>query len=214
MMFFVAPPPAPVSFSRDVAPIMAMYCNTCHGESGGISTRSYRELMLGGDLGKVIVPGDPERSLLIHFLDGRRGENRRMPKASRPLSEAQIGLIRRWIAEGAKNDDLPSTIYRVKLAKVEMRPSRITRIFCRVNTEAYLVLTMRDPGNDRVLWSEIATVKKNKEPIHTAEPGELMSWDLRAGAGWPETVTVELAIEYAASEPVGTELYVTPPPER
>ena len=37
------PPPEPVSFSRDIAPIMAMHCNTCHGESGGISTRSYRE---------------------------------------------------------------------------------------------------------------------------------------------------------------------------
>ena len=206
-MLFIPPPPEPVSFSRDIAPIMAMYCNTCHGESGGISTRSYKELMLGGDLGRVIIPGDPDGSLLIHFLDGRRGENRRMPKNSRPLSSEQIGIVRRWIAEGARNDELPSNVYKVKLPIVEMRQSKVTRIFCRVNTEAYLVLTMRDPASGRLLWTEIATVKKDKEPIHTAQPGELMSWDVRAGAGWPEIATLDLAIQYAASEPEGTELY-------
>lgn len=207
MMLSTPPPPAPVSFSRDIAPIMAMYCNTCHGESGGISTRSYKELMLGGDLGTVIIPGDPDGSLLIHFLDGRRGENRRMPKNSRPLSSAQIRMVRRWIAEGARNDDLPSNVYKVKLPAVGMRQLKVTRIFCRVNTDAYLVLTMRDPASGRVLWTEIATVKKHKEPIHTAEPGELMSWDVRAGAGWPEIADLDLAIHYAASEPTGTELY-------
>ena len=77
--------------------------------------------MLGGNLGKVIVPGDPDRSLLIHFLEGRRGENHRMPKDSRPLSPAQIDMIRRWIAEGARNDDLPSNVYKVKLPAVAMR---------------------------------------------------------------------------------------------
>lgn len=213
-MLFVSPPPAPVSFGREIAPIMAMHCNTCHGESGGISTRSYRELMSGGDLGKVVIPGDPEGSLLIHFLDGRRGENRRMPKNARPLSSTQIGLIRRWIAEGARNDDLPSNVYTVKAPRVAMRRSQVTRVFCRINTEAYFVLTARDPKNGRVLWSDVATVKKPKEPIHTAEPGELMSWDLRAGAGWPDIVTIELAIHYAASEPTGTELYVEPRSER
>jgi hypothetical protein len=170
--------------------------------------------MSGGDLGKVVSPGDPDGSLLIHFLDGRRGENRRMPKNGQPLSSTQIGLIRRWIAEGARNDDRPSNVYTVKAPRVEMRRSQVTRIFCRISTEAYLVLTARDPRNGSVLWSDVATVKKHKEPIHTAEPGELMSWDLRAGVGWPDVVTIELAIEYAASEPTGTELYVEPRSER
>ncbi len=214
MMLFMPPPPTPVSFSRDIAPIMAMYCNTCHGESGGISTRSYKELMLGGDLGTVVIPGDPDRSLLIHFLEGRRGENRRMPKNGRALSPHQIEIIRRWIAEGARNDDLPSNVYRVKLPTVEMRQSNVTRIFCRVNTEAYLVLTMRDPASGRVLWSEIATVKEHKERIHTAEPGELMFWDVRAGAGWPEIADLDLEMYYAASAPTGTELYAQPSSDR
>src|SRR4051794_34217687 len=98
-MWFAAPAPVPVSFSRDIAPILAMHCNGCHGDSGGMSTRSYAELMAGGNLGKVIVPGDPSRSLVIHFLEGRRGPEHRMPKDCRPLSDAQIELFRRWISD-------------------------------------------------------------------------------------------------------------------
>jgi hypothetical protein len=130
-----------------------------------------------------------------------------MPKNSQPLSSEQIEIVRRWIVEGARNDDLPSNVYKVKLPRVDMRQSKVTQVFCRVNAEAYLVLTMRDPASGRVLWSEIATVKKEREPIHTAEPGELMSWDVRSGAGWPEIATLDLSIYYATSEPTGTELY-------
>src|SRR3954453_18875945 len=95
---------APVSYSREIAPLLAMHCNGCHGDSGGLSLRTFRELMTGGNLGKVIVPGDPEASLLIHFVDGRRGENHRMPKDGSRLTPDQITLLRRWITEGARED--------------------------------------------------------------------------------------------------------------
>src|SRR5436190_16616226 len=150
-----APPVSPVSFSREVAPIMAMYCNTCHGDAGGLNTRSYREIILGGNLGKVILPGDPDGSLLIHFVDGRRGTAHRMPKGGRPLSPAQIDTLRRWIAEGAKDDDLPVPSHRITRSDVPMDPRKVTRVFCRIDTEAYLTLRMLDPGSDRVLWSEV-----------------------------------------------------------
>ena len=103
-MLFWAPPPPPVSYSQQVAPILAMHCNTCHGDAGGLSTRSHAELMAGGNLGIVVVPGNAERSLLVHFIDGRRGEAHRMPLGGRPLSREQIDTIRRWIDEGANKD--------------------------------------------------------------------------------------------------------------
>ena len=85
-----------------------------------------------------------------------------------------------------------------------MRKDKITRVTCRVNTEAYLILSARHPEDNRVLWSEVATVKKRKDPSDTAEPGQLMSWELRAGDGWPDTVTIELSIPYSLSEPQAT----------
>jgi hypothetical protein len=206
-MLFAAPPPPPVSFSRDIAPIFAMHCNGCHGDAGGLSTRSYRELMLGGNFGKIIIPGDPDRSVFLHFLDGRRGERQRMPKHGRPLAPARIDAIRRWIAEGARNDDLPVRSYRMTRAAVPMEPAKVTRIFCRVNTPAYLVISARDPGSGSILWSDVASVKAPKEGMDAGEPGELISWDLRAGTGWPNTVTLELSINYAAGEPTGADFY-------
>lgn len=82
-MFFWAPPVPPVSYSADVAPIFAMHCNSCHGGAGGLSTRSWKELMQGGHLGKLVIPGDSDRSLLLHFIDGRRGAEQRMPLGER-----------------------------------------------------------------------------------------------------------------------------------
>ena len=76
----------PISFSRDVAPILALHCNSCHGDAGGLSTRSYSELMAGGNLGKVVLPDNPAGSLLIQFIEGSRGEAHRMPLGGRPLS--------------------------------------------------------------------------------------------------------------------------------
>jgi hypothetical protein len=192
-----------------------MHCNSCHGEAGGLRTRSYRELMLGGNLGKLILPGDPEKSLLVHFIDGRRGDQNRMPKEGRPLSSSQIDIIRRrWIAEGAKDDRLPVKQYRFSRTSVPVEAGKVTRVFCRVNAQAYLMITARDPGNGRVLWTDVASVKSPKEGMDAAEPGQIISWDLRSGPGWPDKVELELLIEHAASDPRPVEFYATSPEHR
>jgi hypothetical protein len=193
---------APVSYSRQIAPLLAMHCNGCHGDAGGLGTRSYRELMLGGNLGKVVVPGDPERSLIIHFLEGRRGENHRMPKDSTPLTPAQVALVRLWIQQGATEDHLATRVWRRALPAVPINMTATTRIECRVNVPAYLVVTMRRPGPKReVLWEDAASVKKPKQRGDVGEPGQLIHWDVRAGYGWPKRVHLELEVRYAESPP-------------
>jgi hypothetical protein len=199
-MFFVPPPPPPVSFSREVAPIMAMHCNGCHGHAAGLSTRTYRELMLGGNLGRAVVPGDPERSLIVDFLEGRRGERRRMPKDGRPLSGSQIDTIRRWIAEGANDDDLPPNAYRTVLPGVAVSAARVTRILFRVNTTAYVTVVAKDPVRSTALWTEVGSLKKPKEAGDVGEPGETICWDIRGGTGWPTSVDLELTVQYATEK--------------
>src|SRR6266404_7775082 len=132
-MLFAPPPPPPVSYSRQVAPILALHCNSCHGDAGGLSTRSYADLMNGGNLGKVVIPGDPDRSLLIHFIEGRRGEAHRMPLGGRVLSLGQIDTIRRWIAEGAQKDAMAAKKYTRALTRIRLDRSNILRVFCRIN---------------------------------------------------------------------------------
>lgn len=203
MLFFAAVPP--VSYSQQVAPLLALHCYSCHGDSGGLSMRTHASLLLGGNLGKVILPGNPEGSLLVHFIEGRRGPKHRMPQDGRPLSDEQIQMVRRWIAEGAKQDvRLVSRNLRT-LPPMALGAGQILRVRCRVKTAAFITITARDPRTRRALFTESATVKSPKDKGDSAVPGEVLTWELRAGTGWPKTVLLELLVEYAAGDPKGTE---------
>lgn len=189
-MFFAPAAPPPVSWSREVAPILALHCNTCHGETGGLSTRSYAALMAGGDLGQVVVPGDPDRSLLVHFIEGRRGPEHRMPLGAAPLTADQIATIRRWIAEGAREDPDTTKKYVETIARVRARRGQPLRVLCRINTQAYLTVRAYDPRTGRTLFSDVAAI--NRASIH---------WDITPGRGWPKWIALELTIAYADEEP-------------
>ena len=183
-----------VSFHADVAPIFAMHCNGCHGEAGKLSLRSHSDALRGGNLGKIIIVGDAERSLLIHFVDGRRGEAHRMPIGGRPLSARQIETLRRWIDEGAKTD-APAAKQILRRTDVRL-PTRIT---CRIPVAAYLTIELLHPATGAVLWSETASLKSPPEQNDAGPPGQPLHWDLRQAPGWPAAVNVQLTIEHAAS---------------
>jgi len=53
-----------------------------------------------------VVPGDPANSYLVDKLDGSPGiVGQRMPRNSGPfLTEGQMTILKRWIADGAAND--------------------------------------------------------------------------------------------------------------
>src|SRR6188768_4329264 len=143
----------PVSFYGDVAPIFAMHCNGCHGESSGLRLRSHDDLLRGGNLGKALIAGDAQNSLLIQFVDGRRGEAHRMPLGGRPLSAKQIETLRRWIDEGAKADDPARAVKQIHRLKDVKLPARIN---CRVPVSGYLTVEVLHPATGVVLWSETA----------------------------------------------------------
>ncbi len=92
----------PVSFSKDVNPILQNSCFDCHGgerTSKGLSVASYNSLMQGSQNGAVIVASDPANSLLVQsILSGK------MPKRGTKLTPEQIQLIEQWITEGAQNN--------------------------------------------------------------------------------------------------------------
>lgn len=207
-MLFVPPPP-PVSYSRQVAPILALHCNGCHGGAGGLSTRAYADLIRGGNLGKVLIPGEPDNSLLVHFVEGRRGETHRMPLRGRPLSPGQIETLRRWIAQGAKEDALPTKKYTRALREIRLKRAKVLHVFCRINSESYVTLTVRDPRDGRVLLTEAGSIKAPKEEGDAGQPQELISWDIHAEPGWPRSVTVELTVEYTPEPAPITEFFVT-----
>jgi Protein of unknown function (DUF1553)/Protein of unknown function (DUF1549)/Planctomycete cytochrome C len=96
-----------VLYSRDIRPLLSNSCFTCHGpdEVG-------RQAALRLDLPEkatewVIVPGEPNDSELINRIASDDPDYRMPPTSShRPaLSEGQVELFRRWIAQGAPYDE-------------------------------------------------------------------------------------------------------------
>jgi hypothetical protein len=99
------PPPGEISFQHQVLPIFTDHgCTGCHGGTSGLSVGTVSALMIGGDHGPAITPGDPDGSLLIKKLSAAPPFGSRMPLGGPYLNDATIGVIRQWIAEGAKNN--------------------------------------------------------------------------------------------------------------
>jgi hypothetical protein len=117
-----APAPAPdaeVLFMRDIAPILAKRCFSCHDvntkEPGGELRLDTYEGMTKGEH-PAVIPGDPDYSGIILRVTEEDASSR-MPRDDDPLSAAQISLIRRWIEAGAKFDGPdPKTPYATKPA--------------------------------------------------------------------------------------------------
>ena len=95
---------APVQFNRDIRPILADRCFSCHGPD-----RRARKADLRLDVRQVAVetaiePGDAAASELMSRITSADPEEQMPPAKSKkkPLAEADVALIRRWIDQGAK----------------------------------------------------------------------------------------------------------------
>ncbi len=90
---------ARVSFEKELKPIFAKHCITCHGDY--YPRNEFRlvsmELMIEGGSkdGPAVIPGNSARSTLLQRL---RGEiEPRMPGEAGPLSKAEIDRIAKWV---------------------------------------------------------------------------------------------------------------------
>jgi len=86
---------------KSVQRIFEARCTVCHGTSGGWDASTYATIMETGDHAPVIVPGDPNASLLVQKLRNTQSDGGPMPPGGTTLSEADIATIVDWIAAGA-----------------------------------------------------------------------------------------------------------------
>lgn len=96
-----------VSFMRDIAPILARKCVTCHGPEkakGNYRLHNFEALLKSGASRTAsVTPGQPAKSELFRLLITTDADDR-MPQKDDPLPTAQIALIEKWILQGAKFD--------------------------------------------------------------------------------------------------------------
>ena len=93
----------PVSYDRDIRPILSDKCFHCHGPDAGSREADLRLDTREGLTAKVVVAGHPDKSELVRRILSTDDDERMPPPDSKiTLTPDQKDLLRRWVAEGAK----------------------------------------------------------------------------------------------------------------
>src|SRR5204862_2577957 len=91
----------PISFAKDIQPILENNCLSCHGDTaqmGKFDLRSRERALRGGARGSDIVPGRAAESGLYRRIAGL--EQPSMPVQGAALTPDQIAAIKGWIDQG------------------------------------------------------------------------------------------------------------------
>jgi mono/diheme cytochrome c family protein len=112
-------PPAsdqPADFERDIRPLFEKRCVKCHGpekQKGDLRLDGKAAAMRGATDGPVILPGKGADSRLVAAVAGV-DEDLAMPPKGERLTMEQVGMIRRWIDDGAHWPDYGSAVDPLK----------------------------------------------------------------------------------------------------
>ncbi len=122
-----------VSFDKQVRPIFQAHCQGCHqpAKAGGAYVMTnFAKLLAGGESKQAaIVAGKPDESFLLDQITSFEGKAA-MPPEKAPLSAADVDVVRRWVAQGAKDDTPVNAVqhYDQDHPPVYSRPPVITAI--------------------------------------------------------------------------------------
>lgn len=102
---------AVVGFQKDILPMFQANCLPCHNQTrakAGLNLETPAALLRGGDTGPGAVPGKPAESLVLKSA-AHQVEDLVMPPAgnksnARDLTPEELGVLWRWIEQGAKAD--------------------------------------------------------------------------------------------------------------
>jgi hypothetical protein len=98
-------PAQPIRFSREVLPILAENCYTCHGPDSKARKADLRLDQKESALRKedpIIVPGSSMESELVRRITSQDADEvMPPPKTGRKLAPRQIEIVTRWIDQGA-----------------------------------------------------------------------------------------------------------------
>ncbi|MEN9020633.1 MAG: DUF1549 domain-containing protein, partial [Verrucomicrobiales bacterium] len=100
-----APSPKEVAFfEKEIRPLLAEHCYQCHSSDakklkGGLLLDSAAGWQRGGDTGEAILPGEPDKSPLIHAVRYADRDLQMPPKYK--LEDDAIAALEKWVALGA-----------------------------------------------------------------------------------------------------------------
>src|SRR6266404_8117147 len=92
-------------FENKIRPLFVEHCYSCHSDKaeklkGGLRLDSPEGVLKGGSSGPVIVPGDPDASLLIKAVR-YSDPDLQMPPKDKKLPSEKIASLEAWVKMGA-----------------------------------------------------------------------------------------------------------------
>jgi len=92
----------PEFFEARVRPLLVSSCFECHTEQpeNGLRLDSREAMLKGGDSGPALVPGDPDKSLMIQAVKHLTGAPK-MPSGRAKLKDEEIDALVQWVQAGA-----------------------------------------------------------------------------------------------------------------
>jgi hypothetical protein len=97
-----------LDFAHDIAPILREHCVKCHTgdkKQGGFSLNTRAEFLAGGENGPVVVTKKSGESELIRRLTTDDADLHMPPAPEKPVSAAEVALLKSWIDAGLPWDD-------------------------------------------------------------------------------------------------------------
>ena len=111
----------PVSYEKDVEPILVNKCAFCHSgnlKEGKLDMATYETLLKGGKRGTPLVPGKSAESL-IHKLAGKSEKPFMPPKSEEPLTPQQLAALKAIFASvNVRGQQLLAMAHRFAPAKL------------------------------------------------------------------------------------------------
>ncbi len=112
-------------FEKKIRPQLVKHCHECHGAGKTLEANlrldSQQGWLTGGDRGPALVPGKPDKSLLIRAIQ-HAGDLEMPPNGKLP--DATIQLFEEWIARGAPRRAKPKVALHHPPARSTSKPAR------------------------------------------------------------------------------------------
>jgi hypothetical protein len=101
-------------FEAKVRPVLVQKCYKCHAADseklkGGLHVDTRDGLLKGGNTGPAVVPGDPDKSLLIQAVR-YTDPDLQMPPKGEKLTAQQVADLTQWVKQGAPDPRTPQVL--------------------------------------------------------------------------------------------------------
>ena len=154
-----------IKFSEQILPLLQQKFAPLLQNETGLRLDSWESLIAGSDFGEVLIAFDADNSLLIELATKLDAAHPLRPHAD-ALTPEEIDLVRRWIDEGARNDE----------GAVPYAEAEYLLYACNQGTAVVSVIDMEANVVIRTVKLQPLGFTENSRPHHTAVEPDGSFW--------------------------------------